>query len=81
MGIINTNSDKDLSDGLLSRRHRLFQRLRETEENPYHNIDHTLDVHDRLALLLRHLREKNSSSSNVPSDMTMLIVAIAIDKK
>jgi hypothetical protein len=60
MDIIDTNSDKDLSDGLLSRRHRLFQRLRETEENPYHNIDHTLDVHDRLALLLRHLRDKDA---------------------
>jgi hypothetical protein len=59
-GIIDTNSDTDLYRALLSRRHRLFQRLRETEENPYHNIDHTLDVHDRLALLLRHLRDKDA---------------------
>jgi hypothetical protein len=60
MDIIDTNSDTDLSDALLSRRPRLFQRLRETGENPYHNIDHTFDVHDRLAPLLRHLKYKDA---------------------
>jgi hypothetical protein len=58
--IIDVDSDKKLYDALLSRRPQLFRRLRETEENPYHNIDHTFDVHDRLALLLRHLRNKDA---------------------
>ena len=48
--------DQEVQNALNAKREALFSRLRELQENPFHNIDHAFAVHGRMATLLQNLK-------------------------
>ena len=53
-----TRDDERVRDALKRLHSDLLMRLRQSKGNPFHNLDHFLDVHRRLWILLEHLLKK-----------------------
>ena len=65
---------KELQDALDTRREALFWRLRELQENPFHNIEHAFAVHGRMATLLQNLKYEEI----VPKRKQLLLLESAL---
>lgn len=72
--LIDSGEEKELQDELDKKRGALYARLRELQENPFHNIDHAFAVHGRMATLLQNLKHEEI----VPRRKQLLLLESAL---